>query len=62
MHLSVRIPKLDPNAIQPPTCYPFKHPQTKRRCTDTHFKLPQALCWPKSPSERVWLECTRGIK
>ncbi len=44
MHLSVRIPKLDPSAIQPPTRCPLKQPNTKRRCTGTHFKLHQAHC------------------
>lgn len=44
MHLSVRIPKLDPSAIQPPTRCPLKHPKTKRRCTGTQFKLHQAHC------------------
>jgi transposase-like protein len=44
MHLSVRIPKLDPTAIQPPTRCPLKHPKTKRQCTGTQFKLHQAHC------------------
>ncbi len=44
MHLSVRIPKLDPSAIQPPTRCPLKHPKTKRRCTGTQFKLHQGHC------------------
>lgn len=44
MHISVRIPKLDPNAIQPPMRCPWKHPTTKRHCTGTHFKLHQAHC------------------
>lgn len=44
MHISVRIPKLDPNTIPAPTRCPWKHPQTKRQCTGTHFKLHQANC------------------
>ncbi len=44
MHFSVRIPKLDPSAIQPPTRCPWKHPKTKRRCTGTQFKLHQVHC------------------
>ncbi len=44
MHLSVRLPKLEPNAIQPPTRCPLKHPKTKRRCTGTHFKWHQVHC------------------
>lgn len=44
MHISVRLPKLDPTVIQPPTRCPWKHPKTKRRCTGTHFKLHQAHC------------------
>jgi transposase-like protein len=45
MHLSVRIPKLDPTAIPPPTRCPWKHPKTKRQCTGTHFKLHQVSCY-----------------
>lgn len=44
MHLSVRLPKLDPSAIPPPTRCPLKHPKTKRRCTGTRFKLHQVHC------------------
>ncbi len=44
MHLSFRIPKLDPSVIVPPTRCPLKHPKTNRRCTGTHFKLHQAHC------------------
>ncbi len=44
MHLSFRIPKLDPSVIVPPTRCPLKHPKTKRRCTGTHFKLHQTHC------------------
>lgn len=41
MHLSVRLPKLDPLSLQPPTQCPLKNRQTKRRCTGKHFKLHQ---------------------
>ncbi len=44
MRLSVRIPKLDPDAILPPTRCPWKHPKTKRRCTGSQFKLHQVHC------------------
>ncbi len=44
MHLSVRLPKLDPSAIPSPTRCPLKHPKTKRRCTGMHFKLHQVHC------------------
>ncbi len=44
MHLSVRIPKVEPHAVQAPTRCPLKHPKTKRRCTGTQFKLHQAHC------------------
>jgi transposase-like protein len=41
MHLSVRLPKLDPQVIPPPTRCPLKQRHTKRRCSGTHFKLHQ---------------------
>src|SRR4051812_19006242 len=41
MHLSVRLPKLDPTVIPPPTHCPLKNRQTMRRCPGTHFKLHQ---------------------
>lgn len=41
MHLSVRLPKLDPTVIQPPVQCPLKNRKTRRRCTGTHFKLHQ---------------------
>jgi transposase-like protein len=44
MHLSVRLPKLEPGVIQPPMRCPLKQPQTKRRCCGTHFKLHQLHC------------------
>ncbi len=44
MHISVRLPKLEPNAIQPPTRCPLKYPKTRRRCTGTRFKMHQAHC------------------
>lgn len=44
MHISVRIPQLDPQTIVAPTRCPWKNPKTKRRCRGTHFKLHQAHC------------------
>jgi len=44
MHISVRIPQLNPSNIPMPTRCPCKDPQTKRRCTGTHFKRHQASC------------------
>jgi transposase-like protein len=41
MHLSVRLPKLDPTSIQPPTSCPLKNRTTRRRCIGKHFKLHQ---------------------
>lgn len=44
MHLSVRLPQLDPNASPLPTRCPWKHLQTHRRCRGTQFKLHQVHC------------------
>lgn len=44
MHISVRIPKLDPTSLQTPTRCPWKNPKTKRQCPGTHFTLHQAHC------------------
>lgn len=44
MHISVRLPKIDPTSTQAPTHCPLKNRKTKRRCTGTHFKLHQAQC------------------
>jgi hypothetical protein len=44
MDMSVRLPKLEPNAIQPPACCPPKYPKTRRRCTGTRFKMDQVHC------------------
>lgn len=44
MHISVRIPQIDPSAVQPPTRCPFRHSKTHRRCTGTQFKLHQVTC------------------
>jgi hypothetical protein len=44
MHISVRLPKIEPTAIQPSPQCPLKNRKTKRRCTGTHFKLHQAHC------------------
>jgi hypothetical protein len=45
MHLSVRLPKLDPQAVPTPIRCPLKHPKTKRRCTGTQF--PQGRIFDK---------------
>jgi transposase-like protein len=44
MHISVRLPKLEPTAIEPPTRCPLKSPKTRRRCSGTRFKLHQVHC------------------
>jgi hypothetical protein len=44
MHISVRLPKLEPNALEPPTRCPLKSPKTGRRCTGARFKLHQVHC------------------
>lgn len=44
MHISVRLPKLEPTAMQPPTRCPLRHLKTHRRCTGMHFKLHQIHC------------------
>lgn len=42
MHLSVRLPLVEPNAIQPPTHCPLK--RGKKSCGGTRFKLHQVVC------------------
>jgi len=45
MHLSVRLPKVEPSYIEPPTRCPLpdpKHP--KKKCNGTHFKEHQWHC------------------
>ncbi len=42
MHLSVRLPKVLPDQIQPPTRCPLKN--GKRKCSGRHFKLHQVVC------------------
>ena len=44
MHLSVRLPKVEPSQIDLPEQCPCRHPKTQRRCTGRHFKLHQQLC------------------
>lgn len=44
MHISARLPKLEPHAIELPTRCPFKQAKTSRRCTGTRFKLHQVRC------------------
>lgn len=57
MHLSVRLPKVDPLHIEPPTRCPLRDSQTKKKCTGTHCKEHQVNCrkplyWPKTLSTR----------
>lgn len=45
MHLNVRLPKVEPQTIQPPTSCPLperQHP--KKKCRGTHFKEHQLTC------------------
>ncbi len=45
MHLNVRLPKVEPQTIQPPTRCPLPHPtQPKRKCRGTRFKAHQRYC------------------
>ncbi len=45
MHYSVRLPKVEPQMIQPPSRCPFRDPQhPKRKCGGTHFKEHQLVC------------------
>lgn len=71
MHLSIRLPKLDPTSLQPPTQCPLKNRQTKRRCTGTHFKLHQVhavkplrdLKHSQVPCQRyLCLKCNRTFR
>ena len=42
MHLSVRLPKVLPDQIQPPTRCPLR--EGKKKCKGRHFKLHQVVC------------------
>ncbi|TAH51633.1 MAG: hypothetical protein EYC68_09725 [Chloroflexota bacterium] len=42
MHLSVRLPKVMPDQIQPPTCCPSR--AGKKKCKGRYFKLHQVVC------------------
>jgi transposase-like protein len=45
MHLTVRLPKVEPQTIQPPTRCPLLDPKNrKKRCRGTHFKEHQLTC------------------
>jgi len=45
MHLSVRLPKVEPDSIQPPTTCPLLVGKRKLRpCSGRHFKLHQVAC------------------
>lgn len=45
MHLSVRLPKLEPDSIQPPSTCPLRIGKRKhKRCPGRHFKLHQVHC------------------
>ncbi len=45
MHLTVRLPKVQPETILPPTRCPFRDPKNpKRKCSGTHFKEHQRQC------------------
>ena len=45
MHLSVRLPKVQPSQIELPTRCPLPHPKdSKRKCGGTHFKAHQQYC------------------
>lgn len=58
MHLSVRIPKVDPTQIPPPTRCPFRNPHhSKRRCSGTRFKPHQLVC-PKPLRDTRYTDVT----
>jgi transposase-like protein len=44
MHLSVRLPRVEPLHIEPPTRCPLRDPKSKKKCTGTHFKEHQWHC------------------
>ena len=44
MHLSVRLPRVEPLHIEPPTRCPLRDPKSKKKCTGTHFKEHQRHC------------------
>lgn len=65
MHISVRLPKIEPSLIEPPPQCPLHHPQTKRRCTGRHFTLHQGLCVKRvrdTKQERVMVHRYRCLK
>ncbi len=45
MHLRVRLPKVEPSHIEPPTHCPLRDPKdSKKKCNGTHFKEHQWSC------------------
>ena len=45
MHLSVRLPQVEPDSSEAPTnCPLWVGKRQQRRCTGRHFKLPQGAC------------------
>jgi transposase-like protein len=44
MHLSVRLPKVEPDLIQAPATCPWRVGKRKRPCSGRHFKLHQVQC------------------
>ena len=44
MHLSVRLPKVEPDSIQVPITCPLRVGKGKRPCSGRHFKLHQVAC------------------
>lgn len=44
MHLRVRLPKVEPLHLEPPTRCPLRDPKSRKKCTGTHFKEHQWNC------------------
>lgn len=44
MHLNVRLPKVEPTHIEPPTLCPLRDRKNPKKCNGTHFKEHQLRC------------------
>jgi transposase-like protein len=72
VHLNVRLPKVEPDSIQPPATCPFQVGKRKQRpCSGRHFKLHQVACdkplrdlrYPRVQAQRYrCLSCQRTFR
>ena len=59
MHLSARLPKVEPLHIEPPTQCPLRDPKNpKKKCNGTHFKEHQWDCRKPVRDTAIPSHCT----